>query len=137
MKVIVDTSVWSYALRHKGKMDKHPSLEILKDLIDGDDDIRILGVILQEILSGVKKQEDFERLRDYFLDIPLVEPGRMDYEDAARMRNELLGKGIQTTTIDALIAACSIRNGFCLLTADKDFFHMAKYVDLKLLYSEG
>lgn len=136
MKVIVDTSVWSYALRHRGSMNSHSSVRILKDLIDGDDDIRILGVILQEILSGVRKEADFQRLRDYLLDIPLVEPGRIDYENAARMRNELLGKGVRATTMDSLIASYSIGNGFCLLTADKDFFDIAKFIDLKLLYSE-
>ncbi|MEW6326954.1 MAG: PIN domain-containing protein [Thermodesulfobacteriota bacterium] len=134
MKVLVDTSVWSYALRHKGAFNNHPSVSILQDLIDQEEDIRILGLIIQEILSGIRKEGDFEKLREYLQDIPMVEPERIDYENAANLRNKLLKKGIQTTTVDALIASYSIRNEIFLLTADKDFLRLARFTNLKLLW---
>ncbi|BAY25433.1 putative PilT protein [Calothrix sp. NIES-2100] len=64
MSVIVDTSVWSLALRRKTPPHSFPVVALLRDLIT-DDQVVLLGAIRQEILSGVRSSEQFTRLRDY------------------------------------------------------------------------
>ena len=61
MKAIVDTSVWSLTLRRKQPDSKLAN--ILQDLI-ANGRVIMIGAIRQEILSGIKHQKQFEKLRD-------------------------------------------------------------------------
>ena len=61
MSVIVDTSVWSLALRRRTPLDSSGAVTSLRDLIT-DDQVALLGAIRQEILSGVRSSEQFIRL---------------------------------------------------------------------------
>ena len=88
--------------------------------------------ILQEILQGVRKPQDFIRLKEYFDPFPLIEIEREDYIRAAELKNNLSRNGIQVSTIDALIATASIVNDCYLHTNDKDFSHIARHSKLKL-----
>ena len=60
MRVIVDTSVWSLALRRRNQKDT-PETQALTDLIS-EGRVVLLGAIRQEMLSGIRYPEQFERL---------------------------------------------------------------------------
>ena len=132
MKIIVDTSVWSPALR-RHKDAQNPEAEILQKIIRQGENIFLVGIILQEILQGVKKAWNFTKLKEHFDAFPLIEIKREHYVRAAELKNHLRGKGVQASTIDALIAAVSIMNDCYLFTNDRDFYHIAKHSKLKLL----
>ncbi len=91
-----------------------------------------MGVILMEILQGVREKLPFERLKRSLSIFPLLEPSRDDYAYAAEIRNTCVSKGVQASTIDFLIAAMAIRSNAYLLTSDKDFLHMAPIIPLKI-----
>lgn len=61
MNVVVDTSVWSLALRRNTPNDATSIINILRDLI-ADGRVILLGVIRQEMLSGIRYSEQFIRL---------------------------------------------------------------------------
>ncbi len=132
MNVIVDTSVWSLALRRKSGQIT-PPVEKLIDLIQKEENIFLLGVILQELLQGIKFLKDFSHLIEKLSPFPLIEPNRKDYIDAARLRNHCSSKGTQAGTVDFLIASICIRYNCCLLTTDQDFKSIAGCSTLKLL----
>ena len=132
MRVIVDTSIWSLALR-RHVIIQNSEVELLSTIIKNGENIFLLGIILQEILQGVRKPHDFIRLKEYFEPFPLIEIEREDYIRAAELKNHLSRNGIQVSTIDALIAAASIVNDCYLHTDDKDFSHIARHSKLKLL----
>ena len=132
MRVLVDTSVWSLALRRKDGRDGKEA-HALRTLIEQGEDIRLMGIILQEILQGIKRSDQFHALKKYFEPFPLIEMSREDYSRAAALKNELAKKGVQASTIDALIASTAIDRECVLFTADSDFFHIAKHTKLKLL----
>ncbi len=132
MRVIVDTSIWSLALR-RHVIIQNSEVELLSTIIKNGENIFLLGIILQEILQGVRKPQDFIRLKEYFEPFPLIEIEREDYIRAAELKNHLSRNGIQVSTIDALIAAASIVNDCYLHTDDKDFSHIARHSKLKLL----
>jgi hypothetical protein len=94
MSVIVDTSVWSLALRRRTLPDSSPAVSLLRDLIT-DDRVILLGTIRQEILSGVRSSEQFMRLRDYLRAFPDLELATEDYETAADFFNTCRSNGIQ------------------------------------------
>jgi len=132
MKVIVDTSVWSLALRRKtGQIT--PPVEKLIDLIQKEENIFLSGIILQELLQGIKSSKDFSRLLEKLSPFPLIEPHRKDYIEAARLRNHCSSKGVQAGTVDCLIASICIRYDCFLLTTDGDFILIAERSTLQLL----
>ena len=64
MRVIVDTSIWSLALTRQGHI-QNPEAGTLKKIIQNGEDIYLIGIILQEIiLQGIRKAEDFARLKN-------------------------------------------------------------------------
>ncbi len=132
MNVIVDTSVWSLALRRTVPRDTAP-VRTLYRLLDQDGTVLLLGVILLELLQGFRSTRDFTGLQRHLASFPLLEPHREDYVEAARLRNHCATKGVQAGTIDSLIAAMCTQHGCHLLTTDQDFTRIARHSLLKLL----
>lgn len=131
MRILIDTSIWSFALRRQLEF-KSPESVTLRKLIEQGEDIYLLGIILQEVLQGIKNPKDVHVLKDYFEAFQLLELTREDYIKAAELVNRLMKKGKQISTIDALIASAAISYSCYLFTADKDFEHIAQHSSLKL-----
>lgn len=128
--VLVDTCIWSLALRSNGPKESAISNQ-LSQLIDNHQ-VRIIGPIRQELLSGYVDKNSFERLRQkikYFPNEPIIDA---DYESAAEYSNFCRAKGIQGSHIDFLICAVSIRAQFHIYTVDKDFQHYSKHLPISL-----
>ena len=96
MKVIVDTSVWSLALRRRTRPED-ASVAALRDLIR-DGLIVMLGCIRQEILSGVRSKEQFQILRDHLRAFPDEVLQTEDYEKAAELFNDCRERGFRAQT---------------------------------------
>ena len=131
MRLLVDTSVWSLAMRRDAPT-LEPEVKLLTDAIDGGSEIYSTGIILQELLQGFSKPKAHDLIIERFASIPMLVPETADYIQAAELRNRCRRKGIQAGTIDSLIAQLSLRFDLSLLTTDKDYAHMSKVVKLKL-----
>ena len=129
MGLLVDTSVWSLALRRDGP-NSSPEVKLLVKALDSGDEIYSTGIILQELLQGFAGPTAHKALIERFASIPMLVPETSDYIDAAELRNKCRRKGVQAGTIDALIAQLSLRYKLSLLTTDRDFKHMSKVVKL-------
>jgi predicted nucleic acid-binding protein len=130
MKVLVDTSVWSLALRRRRKPDD-PEVQQLRSLID-EGRVAMIGPIRQELLSGIRTHESFERLRDHlrpFADEPL---GTSDFERAAEHFNTCRARGVQGSNTDFLICAVAERRNLPILTTDADFVRFAAILPITL-----
>ncbi|MCB1782174.1 MAG: PIN domain-containing protein [Candidatus Competibacteraceae bacterium] len=129
--VLVDTCVWSLALR--GNAPKEVAVaEQLSQLID-ENQVRIIGPIRQELLSGYTDKNSFERLRQKIQYFPNEAITDGDYESAAEYSNFCRSKGVQGSHTDFLICAVSIRANFRIYTTDKDFQHYSKHLPISLL----
>jgi predicted nucleic acid-binding protein len=133
VNLVVDTSVWALLLRRKNHDINHPLVQKLRTCLERQDGVFLVGVILQEILDGVRSEVQFYKLIDYFSVFPLLEMDRQDYAEASHLRNYCRSMGVQAGPADFLIAAACIRWGYPLLTADSDFTLIAKYSQLVLL----
>jgi predicted nucleic acid-binding protein len=134
MEVLVDTSVWSLALRRPTRSSPaHQTVHKLREFIETGVPICVLGVILQEVLQGVRDKKNWEQLRANMSAFPLAEPTRHTYEFASQLFSKCRAHGVQLTTIDCLIASVAIENKFALLSADGDFAHIARISELDLL----
>ncbi len=132
MNVVVDTSVWSLALRRNTPNDAIAIVKILRDLIV-DGRVVLMGAIRQEVLSGVRYTEQFVRLRDYLRAFPDLELTSEDYELAAEFFNTCRSNGVQGSNTDFLICAVAHRRGYSIFTTDKDFENFRLYIPFVLL----
>ncbi len=119
MKVLVDTSVWSLALR-RNLPDEGPDVSELIELIR-EVRVRIIGPVRQELLSGVKSQAQFQKLRNHLRAFPDLDVTTRDYESAAEFFNLCRSKGIQGSNTDFLICAISAHHKIPIFTTDGDF----------------
>lgn len=128
MRVFVDTSVWSLALR-RDTPPNIPEVHELQRALEGGA-VYSTGLVLQELLQGFAKPKAHEQIIKHFASLPLMIPDREDHIHAAGLRNNCRRKGIQVGTIDALLAQLCIRHELTMLTTDWDFFNMADVVSL-------
>jgi len=131
MKVIVDTCIWSAAFRKPINKENKSIIEELTELIK-EGRVVMLGLIRQELLSGVKSEKDFIKLRDNLRGFDDYAMTKEDYELAAELYNKCRRKGIQGSNTDFLICSVAIRNGFSIFTVDNDFKIFSKYIKIKL-----
>ncbi len=130
MKVLVDTCVWSMALRRgeaSGGREVPELIELIKELR-----VQLIGPVRQEILSGIKKQAQFKKLRDHLRPFPDLELMTHDFECAAEFHNVCRGKGVQGSNTDFLICAVAVRSQMPIFTTDADFTFFQQYLPIKL-----
>jgi predicted nucleic acid-binding protein len=130
MKIIVDTSIWSLALRRKNQTG-NADCQRLAELIS-ESRAQLMGPIRQEILSGIKSPLQFEELRRHLASFPDLPLDSSDYETAAHFFNLCRSKGIQGSNTDYLICAASYRRRMPIFTSDGDFGHFQKILNIKL-----
>jgi predicted nucleic acid-binding protein len=122
VKILADTCVWSLALRRKDRSalsgdEKVLVASLAESIRDGR--VVMIGPIRQEILSGIKEQAQFERLRgalESFSDEPIT---TLDYEEAARLHNRCRNRGVECGPVDILICAVAARRRWSILTNDR------------------
>jgi predicted nucleic acid-binding protein len=131
MTLLVDTSVWSLALRRDAPPDL-PETRALRTALAGDDLVMTTGIVLQELLQGAVRDTSRRLITERFRAIALVQPDRDDHVAAADIRNRCRASGVQLGTIDALLAALCIRRDLTLLSTDVDFVHAARHCDLRV-----
>jgi len=133
MKVIVDTSVWSLALRRKKPVTDLVIAKFTRVIAAGR--VILPGVIRQEILSGIRDKNAYEKLRVKLTAFPNYSLNADDYETAAEYFNTCRGYGIQGANTDFLICAIANRHDCLILTTDKDFDTFSKHIPVPLLDS--
>jgi len=131
MTLLVDTSVWSLALRRDPVSDG-PHVDPLRTALEGEEIVVTTGLVLQELLQGLVGQRAHKDIVERFAALPLLSPDRQDHVAAAQLRNLCRRAGVQIGTIDALLAQLCIRHRLTLLTTDNDFVHAAAHCPLKV-----
>jgi predicted nucleic acid-binding protein len=134
MKVLVDTTIWSLALRRKAadlNSLEEALVQELRELIK-EGRVHVLGLVRQELLSGIKNPVQFEKLRTILRAFPDEPLDISDYETAATASNSCRAKGIVVTAVDALICAVALRKNLMIFTTDQDFQNYSKALPFKL-----
>ena len=130
MKVLVDTDVWSEALRKKGK--KSPYVNELVDLIQ-EGRLEIIGPIRMEVLSGIRDQEIFDAFSERLSAFDDRNIPSEVYILAARFFNFCRSKGVQGSNTDFVICACSVHWNIPILSKDKDYRLYRKHLPIELI----
>ncbi|HEV2688423.1 MAG TPA: PIN domain-containing protein [Bryobacteraceae bacterium] len=133
MQVLVDTGIWSLALRRSKASTNEAEKKLtaaLSDLIR-DDRAKLIGPVRQELLSGIREPAQFHRIRQFLR--AFSEPlDTNDYEDAAHLSNQCRARGITGSGVDFLICAVALHRDWQIFTADTDFQRYAKVIPIRL-----
>ena len=115
MPILADSSVWIDYLRS----GKTPFADFESDLLRGE--IAICGVILAEVLSGVKSEQEAEVLKSRLLSLPYLSEHRDTFIRAAAIYSSLRKTGVTIPISDCTISAVAMENQCRLLTSDRHF----------------
>jgi predicted nucleic acid-binding protein len=131
MGVIVDTAIWSLALRRNTPEINAAIVQQLRSLINNQQVI-MLGAIRQEVLSGLRTSEQFDRLRNILRAFPNLDLVAEDDELAAEFFNTCRRQGIQGSNTDFLICAAAHRRNHVIFTTDNDFRNFQAHLPIVL-----
>lgn len=130
MMVLVDTTVWIDFLSARS----YPHVKTLENLIFNREDLCICGIVLTEVLQGIREDSEFRRTRDLFGNLIFLPMGYSIFLRSAEIYRALRKKGITIRkAVDCMIAAVAIENDILLLHNDKDFVPIEKHLGLKTL----
>jgi len=134
MNALVDTSVWSLALRRKPEDLTEIEQSVVSELADlaKEGRARIIGLIRQELLSGIKSAAQYESLRVALQAFPDETADTSDHEAAARASDDCRSRGVRASVVDALICQIALSRQWAIFTADPDFKHYATVLPIKL-----
>ena len=134
MNVLVDTSVWSLALRrtarHLNPIEQAQVAE-LAELID-EGRAKILGIVRQELLSGIKTPSQFAKLQEVLRSFPDEPLSTADFESAASLGNQCRTNGLAVSVVDMLICSVAQSRNWAIFSADPDFKRYASVLSISL-----
>ncbi len=134
MNVLIDTSVWSLALRRKNESLSTNERFLVAELSEliREGRARMIGLVRQELLSGIKATEQYEKLRLHLRSFPDEVVDTSDYEEAAKAGNRCRAKGAVVSIVDILLCAVANKRLWTIFTTDPDFSNYAKVLPLRI-----
>jgi predicted nucleic acid-binding protein len=134
VSILVDTSVWSLALRRIARNLSAPEKAIVAELAALIDEggAKIIGLVRQELLSGIKSSEQFEKLREILSGFPDELIDSEDYERAALFGNKCRSQGVSVSLPDLVICSVARSRGWSVFTTDSDFKRYGGILSIKL-----
>ena len=129
MNVIVDTDVWSEAFRKRG--EKSAYVDELRKLLE-EGRVQMIGIIRMEILCGIRAKQEFDRVQQRLRAFSDRDLDSEVFITAARFFNLCRSKGIQGSSNDFILCACSMLWKLPILSKDKDFLRYRKLIPIEL-----
>jgi hypothetical protein len=114
-RVLVDTSVWIEFFRANSSVSNNLELLLIADLAE------VCGVVLFELLQGIKSEPEKIKIKEILLNLPYVEVNKIIWQKSAEISSDIKKKGFTVPFSDILIGALAIANNFSVFTLDKHF----------------
>ena len=132
--ILFDTSVLSRVFRRRRPGAEEQRLRgVFEELMASSVPLGLPGIVLQEVLSGIRSDRQFSDLRPKLLaSFAVVTEGVPEHVEAAQVKNTCLSKGLNVCGVDCLIAACAITGNHELFAVDQDFDAIALHAPLRL-----
>jgi hypothetical protein len=132
--VLVDTSVWIDYF--SGRPVAH--VAALEQSLHAGDDVCVCGLILTEVLQGIRSDVDYRKTKTYFRSLLFLPMGYPTFVRAAEIYRALRRRDVTVRRpVDCMIAATAIEHDVLLLHNDRDFDAIEKYGSLKVLHAAG
>ena len=128
--VLVDTTVWIDFFAAKST----PEVAELERMLNEEEDICTCGIILTEVLQGIREDEDYQRTLSRFDTFLLLPMTRQAFLRASELYRSLRRRGVTIRkSVDCMIASVAIEHDIALLHNDRDFDPIEIYCGLKVV----
>jgi tRNA(fMet)-specific endonuclease VapC len=117
-KIIADTSIWIEYFRG------NPQIADFLDEHLVNNKIYINGIIIAELIQGIKRKKESEAVRASIDAVPYIEMTYNDWVFAGDLSNELRKKGLTIPLTDIATGAVAINNNMSVVTLDRHFDHI-------------
>ena len=126
--VLVDTTVWIDFFAGRNE----PHVIKFQDFIEKEEDLSLCGVILTEVLQGIRSDTDYKKIKQYLTDLIVLPMRQATFLRAAEIYRSLRKKGVTIRKpVDCMIASVALEYDVCLLHNDRDFDQIAKHTKLR------
>lgn len=128
MMVLIDSSVWIDFFSARPL----PHVAAMESIIEQRKDICICGIIVTEILQGIRNEAEFKKTKDLLNALIFLPMPYSIFLRSAQIYRELRKKGLTVRKpLDCMIASVAIENNIPLLHCDKDFMIIETLGELK------
>jgi predicted nucleic acid-binding protein len=128
--VLVDTTVWIDFFAAKST----PEVAELERLLNEEEDICTCGIILTEVLQGIRQDEDYRRTLSRFETFLFLTMDRPSFVRAAELYRSLRRRGVTIRKpVDCMIASVAMEHNIALLHNDRDFDPIEAHCGLKVV----
>lgn len=125
--ILIDSSVWIYYYRSAVAKELK---EKVKETIERDL-AAINGIIQVEVLSGISRKVDFEKVESDFKGFHFLGLDKDTYKEASMLGSYLRRKGITIPTTDLIVAATAIKAKATIYQIDSHFDIIALHTKLE------
>jgi predicted nucleic acid-binding protein len=126
--VLVDTTVWIDFFSGRPL----PHVKVLEDFLINREDLCICGIVLTEVLQGIRKDSEFEKTSDLFRNLIFLPMNYSTFLRSAQIYRSLRKRGITVRKpVDCMIASVALENDIPLLDNDKDFDPIEKHFGMR------
>jgi predicted nucleic acid-binding protein len=133
MMVLVETSVWSVAFRRSREnlSAREKTMRSALETMIAEGRVALLGPIRQELLTGIREERQFLRLRNSLRAFPDVSLTVEDYEEAAKLSNLCRSQGVASSPVDLLICSVALLRDWTIFTLDRDFARYVRHIPVR------
>ena len=130
--VLIDSSVWIDFFSGRSL----PHVREMESIIEPREDISICGIILAEVLQGIRNDNEFRQTKRLLNTLIFLPMPYSVFLRSAEIYRKLRKKGITVRKpLDCMIASVAIENNILLLHNDKDFEPIKKHCGLRVVNS--
>jgi predicted nucleic acid-binding protein len=125
---LVDTTVWIDFFGNR------PGTHVakLQELIEDDEDLCLCGIVLTEVLQGIRSDAGFRRTKEYFDALIMLPMGQSTFLRSAELYRSLRRIGVTIRKpVDCMIASVAIEHNLELLHHDRDFDQIREHSRLR------
>lgn len=127
--VLVDTTVWIDFFADRSRTQG----VALQKFIEIEEDLCLCGIILSEVLQGIRSDEAYIKTKDCLDDLIFLPMRQATFLRAAELYRSLRKRGVTIRKpVDCMIASVAIEHDIPLLHNDRDFDYIAKYSKLRV-----
>jgi predicted nucleic acid-binding protein len=118
VRILIDSSAWIEFLNGSPS----PTADQVSNQLGGEADLCTCGLIVTEVLQGLRRDAGLRKVIDLFEELTFLEPaGIVTYLRAAEVYRELRQRGTTVrSTIDCLIAVLAEEHACVVLARDRD-----------------
>ena len=130
---LIDTTVWIDFFRGADTAQ----VQELERILNANEDICVCGVVLTEVLQGIRDDKEYAKALASFDSFILLPMTRATFVRAAELYRTLRRRGLTIrNAVDCMIAAVALEHDVALLHNDRDFGAIASLGKLKVVELE-